>query len=329
MVDLPDHSGHSPGPFSVLVQRPSAAWGPRSPWLSARWSSSASAHHSGRDRTLTYTKLLPGSTVVQVVAYLGYKLSGWPGSAVATVAFVFPSALMMLVLAADYVSVTAVPAMRPAITGLTAAVVGLLLATTYRLGKANIPDRITLGIALVSLGAGAVLGISAAVIVVVAGLLGVGLYALLLRPQAMKEGHAMILDLFTRCVLISLLAFGGGQVALPLIERIAVGDTLWLSPQDFATAVAFGYVTPGPVLITMTFLWLPGRRDRRGLRGNARHFPHACGRWLPPPRSSWHSGSCSIRGCSTLAGRPLPPWWACSSSPLSLLAAPPLQAKCI
>jgi len=25
---------------------------------------------------LTYTKLLPGSTVVQVVAYLGYKLSG-------------------------------------------------------------------------------------------------------------------------------------------------------------------------------------------------------------------------------------------------------------
>jgi chromate transporter len=55
-------------------------------------------------------------------------------------------------------------------------------------------------------------------------------------------------------VLISLLAFGGGQAALPLIERIAVGETGWLSPHDFATAVALGYVTPGPVLITMTFL---------------------------------------------------------------------------
>lgn len=64
----------------------------------------------------------------------------------------------------------------------------------------------------------------------------------------------MILDLFTRCVLISLLAFGGGGAALPLIERIAVAETGWVSPQDFATAVAFGYVTPGPVLITMTFL---------------------------------------------------------------------------
>jgi len=136
---------------------------------------------------LTYTKLLPGSTVVQVVAYLGYKLGGWPGSAMATVAFVLPSALLMLVLAAAYVSVTAVPAMRPAINGLTAAVVGILLATTYRLGKANIPDRITLGIALASVVAGAVLGVSAAVIVVIAGLLGVGLYALPLRKQAAQE----------------------------------------------------------------------------------------------------------------------------------------------
>ena len=64
----------------------------------------------------------------------------------------------------------------------------------------------------------------------------------------------MILDLFMRCVLISLLAFGGGSSALPLIERIVVGETGWVSPQDFATAVAFGYITPGPVLITTTFL---------------------------------------------------------------------------
>lgn len=64
----------------------------------------------------------------------------------------------------------------------------------------------------------------------------------------------MMFELFSRFVLISLLAFGGGQAALPLIERIAVSETGWLSPQDFATAVAFGYVTPGPVLITATFV---------------------------------------------------------------------------
>ena len=136
---------------------------------------------------LTYTKLLPGSTVVQVVSYLGYKLGGWSGSAVATAAFVLPSALLMLVLAAAYVSVSTVPAMRPAINGLTAAVVGILLATTYRLGKANIADRITLGIALAAIVAGTVLGISAALIVMAAGLLGICLYALPLRQQASQE----------------------------------------------------------------------------------------------------------------------------------------------
>ena len=64
----------------------------------------------------------------------------------------------------------------------------------------------------------------------------------------------MIFRLFSRFVLISLLAFGGGQAALPLVERLAVSETGWLLPQDFAAAVAFGYLTPGPVLITATFV---------------------------------------------------------------------------
>jgi chromate transporter len=64
----------------------------------------------------------------------------------------------------------------------------------------------------------------------------------------------MIVDLFWRFGLISLLAFGGGGAALPLVERLAVHEAGWASPQDFATAVACGYVTPGPVLITATFV---------------------------------------------------------------------------
>jgi chromate transporter len=121
---------------------------------------------------LTYTKLLPGSTVVQVVAYLGYLLGGWRVSALITAAFVVPAALLMLVLATAYVGVTALPVLRPAVQGLTVAVVGILLATTYRLGKANIKEALTLGIALAAFLAGALLSIHAALIVTIAGLLG-------------------------------------------------------------------------------------------------------------------------------------------------------------
>jgi chromate transporter len=62
------------------------------------------------------------------------------------------------------------------------------------------------------------------------------------------------LELFARFLLISLIAFGGGQAALPLVEQMAVQDTRWLTPSTFGTAVAFGYLTPGPVLITATFV---------------------------------------------------------------------------
>ena len=139
---------------------------------------------------LTYTKLLPGSTGPQAISYLGFKLGGWSGSALATAAFLFPSALLMVLLAAAYGATTALPAIGPPVHGLTAAVVGLLLATTYRLGQANIKEPLTWGIALVAFAVGAVLGISAALIVVAAGLLGI----LLLSPsrtaqdQQRKEG---------------------------------------------------------------------------------------------------------------------------------------------
>ncbi|HEY7489571.1 MAG TPA: chromate transporter [Candidatus Tectomicrobia bacterium] len=140
---------------------------------------------------LTYTKLLPGSTGPQAIAYLGYKLGGWAGSALATAAFLFPSALLMVLLAAAYVATTALPAMGPTVNGLTAGVVGILLATTYRLGKPNVTEPLTWGIALVAFAIGAVLGISAALIVVAAGLLGM----ILLSPpsaaqdQQHKEGQ--------------------------------------------------------------------------------------------------------------------------------------------
>jgi len=62
------------------------------------------------------------------------------------------------------------------------------------------------------------------------------------------------LDLFANFLLIGLLAFGGGQAALPLVERVSVAERGWITADVFGTAVAFGYITPGAVLITATFV---------------------------------------------------------------------------
>jgi chromate transporter len=48
--------------------------------------------------------------------------------------------------------------------------------------------------------------------------------------------------------------FGGGFAMVPLLESELVRVHGWLAPQEFADAIALGQVTPGPVVITATFV---------------------------------------------------------------------------
>ncbi|HZW32675.1 MAG TPA: chromate transporter [Isosphaeraceae bacterium] len=59
--------------------------------------------------------------------------------------------------------------------------------------------------------------------------------------------------IFWRFGLISLLAFGGGA-GTPLIERIAVRETGWITEREFGVALAFAQVLPGPVMSVATFI---------------------------------------------------------------------------
>lgn len=63
-----------------------------------------------------------------------------------------------------------------------------------------------------------------------------------------------LLALGTGFFVVGLVAFGGGQAALPLVERLAVAQRGWVGPADFATGVGLAYATPGPVLILATFV---------------------------------------------------------------------------
>ena len=125
--------------------------------------------------SLTYTKFLPGSTGVQVVGYLGYRLGGWSGAALATGGFLLPAFLLMLALSIAYEEFTVLFADRatPALRCLTAAVAGILVATIYRLAKPTI-RTLTGGVVTVAACAvGIVLRINPAWIVLIAGMLGI------------------------------------------------------------------------------------------------------------------------------------------------------------
>src|SRR5439155_404686 len=48
--------------------------------------------------------------------------------------------------------------------------------------------------------------------------------------------------------------FGGGLVIVPFLEKGLVQQTGWLDPHQFLIAVAIGMISPGPVVITATFV---------------------------------------------------------------------------
>lgn len=79
----------------------------------------------------------------------------------------------------------------------------------------------------------------------------VGIFALAL-PVMLKLG--LLLTIAAVFLRIGSITFGGGYVMIPLIELEAVNGHHWLTHQEFADATALGQITPGPVLISATFI---------------------------------------------------------------------------
>lgn len=100
----------------------------RRPWLAS----------SDLAEALAFTKPLPGSTVVQVVAFLGWRLRGWRGALVATAAFLIAPTSLMTGAAIATAALPQTAVVRGALTGLHVTVAGLLVATTWSLVRSEV-----------------------------------------------------------------------------------------------------------------------------------------------------------------------------------------------
>jgi len=150
-------------------------------------------------------------------------------------------------------------------------VIALILHSCHRLAKLGMEDWLLWVIVMVSFAITVVLEAQVALLFIGAGLVGMLYYGSLLRGRlpsslpmlaavplgvgATSEGLGSILSkLFLFFVKAGSLTFGSGLVIVPFLEKGLVQQTGWVDQRQFLVAVAIGMISPGPVVITATFV---------------------------------------------------------------------------
>lgn len=205
--------------------------------------------------------LLPGPSSSQMAIYTAWRVAGPRGALVGGTAFIAPGLVVILLLAALFLSGQPPRWVLGAGAGAGAAVPAVAVAAGWSLvpaswGRAVSRARWTVYL-LAGLVATPLIGAW-----VVAVLLGCGLVELLVQhprvlalvPPLVVPGTAAggtLAALGWLGFKVGALSYGGGFVVIPLMEADAVGRHHWMSGQDFLNAVALGQVTPGPVTHTV------------------------------------------------------------------------------
>ena len=97
---------------------------------------------------LNYCMLLPGPEAQQLAIYVGWLLHKVRGGLVAGIAFVLPSFFVMLFLSWLYVVHGDVTWVSATLSGLAAAVIGIVASATIRIGKKALANGLMVGIAV-------------------------------------------------------------------------------------------------------------------------------------------------------------------------------------
>ena len=114
----------------------------------------------------------PGVIAVNVATFIGYKFKGYAGGIIATLGVVFPSVVIITLIAAFLSNFADIPVVAHALNGVNACVVAMITSSVIKLSKSTIKDKVTLGIFLVVLALAFFAGTSPVLLVVLAGVAG-------------------------------------------------------------------------------------------------------------------------------------------------------------
>ena len=217
---------------------------------------------------------LPGPLAIQVGIWISYIRGGFWGAWAGGWAFILPNFVIVTVLGALYVHWGGLSAVKAIFYGVSPAVIALILHSCYRLTKLGMKDWLEWALAAAAFVITVAVRAEVALLFIACGIIGVLYYGSLFRGRkaasttssllataplvaaGVSPGSlgAMLGKLFAFFLKAGSLTFGSGLVIVPFLEKGLVQQTGWLTERDFLVAVAMGMISPGPVVITATFV---------------------------------------------------------------------------
>jgi len=195
--------------------------------------------------------------------------AGVAGASAVGAAFVAPSFVMVVVLAALYLKFGGLSWMQGAFYGVGAAVVAIVARSAVKLARLTLArDALLWALFLVSAVATAWTESEVVWLFVGAGLVALvvrapprrGPTAAVLLPPFLLAGlsgpasGATLLRLALYFMEAGAFVFGSGLAIVPFLHGGVVGRFGWLDDRQFLDAVAVAMITPGPVVITVGFI---------------------------------------------------------------------------
>jgi chromate transporter len=211
---------------------------------------------------------LPGPLAIQVGIYVSYLRGGFWGAWAGGWSFILPNFIIVAALGALYVYLGDLQPVTGIFYGVGPAVIALILHSCYRLAKLGMEDWLQWVIAAVCLAVTIILQAEVALLFIGAGIVGILYYGNLFKrsPAALTITAPVLAQLapnasgsiLGKLLLFFLkagsLTFGSGLVIVPFLEQGLVQQFGWLDERQFLIAVAIGMISPGPVVITATFV---------------------------------------------------------------------------
>ena len=112
----------------------------------------------------------PGVIAVNTATFIGYKLRGIIGGIVATLGVIFPSIVIILIIATFLQNFADLAIVQSAFAGIRVAVVALIITTVVKLIKSSIKDYLGVIIAIIAFVISAFIGLSPVYVVIAAAL---------------------------------------------------------------------------------------------------------------------------------------------------------------